>query len=1256
MQVRVLESPGRTCSSYNDPHYSTFDGSAYNFLRHGDYVLFQDLQNEVEVHTRLWTCDQQFPWGASCNCGVAIRQGRDVIRLSMCNRQLYYYKPTIMHASLPRGRPSIGTKIKKHGAGSYMSYEIILESGTVIQVHRRLFGLNIYLSTVKTGNRIIRGMCGNFDGVPANDLDDGGDNKSYHDNQEGFGLSWRVPYPNSYFDSLPPDKATKIEPRSYCYCEQSLCQDINTHFQQAKEMNEAFNSQPNAIASMLNGDEVIDQEEGEYFNDEEEAEQAHRRIRRRRDIGDFERHFNMSTENATQFCKSVIENSLGVKVCREVPNIDLARAERDCVFDLKASGNKEFASSIVTSVMTLCADKAYKNMSLYEKDDDGVLRPPKVITENLCPNECSNHGNCSNSTCICDKGYTAADCSMSINTIPELMGIYDGGLCDKRKRPCKKTNIFGDGFLDSENLTCHVTEFKVFGDAWSPRSTPQELPGGMFDLFGVKCDLPDPPTKIGDYDNPGTPAGGLYIRISNNRIDASLEKMSFISYDSLCLNCSRKGVCVLRNDSCMINGHCFAPEQPSPRDWCKQCMPETDQFDWIRRKGTVAPGQTFYDFWYKELQAILTTHCSNSYLISRLRLANHEIATDPENRTINYRITSTDAQGYTFTPNGQLNYTMTSADNKTFTFVATDECNANDTTAITLMAQFCPCQNGGTCYPHPYYPRGSGQYECACPKGFNGSRCEINIDECQSNLCVNGSCVDGVAGYTCKCDAGFEGRLCDVKISNCSEDSCYPGVNCTEDPSGFVCGPCPVGLSGNGKSCIVLATKPPTTSESATSTVLVTKLATATERVTLAVSSTEQPTTTERVTSKVSTTELPTTTERITSKVSSTRLPTTTVGVISKVSSNELPTTTERVTLKAPSSFTVLPTTTERVTSKVSTTELPTTTERITSKVSSTRLPTTTVGVISKVSSNELPTTTERVTSKASSASTDLPTSPERVTSEDPTTSTNTRSTAKVPITAEYTAQCRLKIPWINELSDKRTKEYNDLQTSLEKEFQATYKNDADFLRVNIESFSKGSVIAKFKLFFKTEKKDPLGPLADELKDGKLGDINADPNSLKILRPQEKEQEESSQTEIVVIAVVVVIVAVLVAVACCILFRRKYYNYDLKKKSRKPPEKDPERHTYENPEYCDIPELENNYGGVTKPAPHYDIISPSLSRNHVVPGEGLEAKNHTYEELKAAKPIYQILTPEVLQEEQQNKPSSQAKASHSVYHNAGFQN
>ncbi|EDO33239.1 predicted protein, partial [Nematostella vectensis] len=64
------------------------------------------------------------------------------------------------------------------------------------------------------------------------------------------------------------------------------------------------------------------------------------------------------------------------------------------------------------------------------------------------------------------------------------------------------------------------------------------------------------------------------------------------------------------------------------------------------------------------------------------------------------------------------------------------EVNINDCESNTC----CLCRNRGSCYPHPYYPRGSGQYECACPVGFNGSRCEVNINDCESNTCVNGRC------------------------------------------------------------------------------------------------------------------------------------------------------------------------------------------------------------------------------------------------------------------------------------------------------------------------------------------------------------------------------------------------------------------------------------------------------------------------------------------------------------------------------------
>ncbi|EDO30682.1 predicted protein, partial [Nematostella vectensis] len=177
-------------------------------------------------------------------------------------------------------------------------------------------------------------------------------------------------------------------------------------------------------------------------------------------------------------------------------------------------------------------------------------------------------------------------------------------------------------------------------------------------------------------------------------------------------------------------------------------------------------------------------------------------ATDPDNRPINYSLASTNAQGYTFTSGGLLNYTMTSSESKTFTVVATDECGAKDTMTITLKVLACPCQNEGVCYPHPYHPRGSGQYYCTCQVGFNGSLCENNIDDCHSAECGNGSCVDGVNNYTCRCYVGYKGAFCDEKVFDCTNDTCFPGVNCTETPGGVSCGPCPVGLSGDGKTCL----------------------------------------------------------------------------------------------------------------------------------------------------------------------------------------------------------------------------------------------------------------------------------------------------------------------------------------------------------------------------------------------------------------------------------------------------------------------
>ena len=42
--------------------------------------------------------------------------------------------------------------------------------------------------------------------------------------------------------------------------------------------------------------------------------------------------------------------------------------------------------------------------------------------------------------------------------------------------------------------------------------------------------------------------------------------------------------------------------------------------------------------------------------------------------------------------------------------------------------------------------------------GFNGTNCQLNIDDCVNNLCANGAtCVDGIGNYTCRCPTQWSG-------------------------------------------------------------------------------------------------------------------------------------------------------------------------------------------------------------------------------------------------------------------------------------------------------------------------------------------------------------------------------------------------------------------------------------------------------------------------------------------------------------------
>lgn len=66
-------------------------------------------------------------------------------------------------------------------------------------------------------------------------------------------------------------------------------------------------------------------------------------------------------------------------------------------------------------------------------------------------------------------------------------------------------------------------------------------------------------------------------------------------------------------------------------------------------------------------------------------------------------------------------------------------------------------------------------------------RCEGDVNECLSDPCNRPGtqdCVQLVNDYRCDCKPGYMGRHCEIKLNYCATNPCLNGGVCTTNPNG----------------------------------------------------------------------------------------------------------------------------------------------------------------------------------------------------------------------------------------------------------------------------------------------------------------------------------------------------------------------------------------------------------------------------------------------------------------------------------------